>query len=82
MTAAHFPLERLPDEFTPPRQCMGWTEGWTPSGCMDKLLNCGLHLTVSLSYYSFCLFLCVDFVAGIIIHSKLNKSPKYCVFTT
>lgn len=44
-------------------------DGQDAAGCMDELLDCGLHLTVSLSCY-FLLFLCVDLVPGIIFHSK------------
>lgn len=66
MTTARFPSEQLRVRLLLQFRVR---DGQDAAGCMDELLDCGLHLTVSLSCY-FLLFLCVDLVPGIIFHSK------------
>lgn len=64
-------LEKLPDEFNPlPFQCR-MDSGQTDTGLHVTMTERTplLHLTVSLATFC-CLFLCVDFVPGIIFHSK------------
>ena len=68
-------LEQLPDEFNPLFPRVGRTYRWTPRGPLVTLTESAarlleLHLPISLSCYFLLLFLCVDFVPGIIFHSK------------